>query len=199
MLVLGPANEWGKGSYLEPCTEFGFGMYEAVRRVMAKGETDTWPENLSPRDLGLGPYDLPPPAPGLAWSFEDGLDGWAPGNGCKVEARDGALWITSLHEDSTLLRAVDLQAETVKKLVIRLRCTGGTEKPNYAQLFWAAEGDAISGASMVGFLFEDSEEPHEYRVPLATHPRWRGRIIQLRFDPCCETGLTVVVEEMRLE
>lgn len=199
MLVLGPGNEWGEGSYLEPCTEFGFGMYEAVRRVLATDDPDTWPENLSPRDVGLGPYDLPETDPGLAWSFEDGLDGWTAGNGCTVEARDGALWITSLNDDPTLWRAADFRADTVNDLVIRLRCIGGTEKPNYAQLFWATEGDAVSGASVVGFLFEDSEEAREYRVPLSVHPRWRGRIIQLRFDPCCEPDLTVIVEEMRLQ
>ncbi len=199
VLVLGPANEWGEGSYLEPCTEFGFGMYEAVRRVLGKGDPAARPANLSPEDVGLGPYDLELDAGGTTWSFETGADGWTAGSGCKVEARDGALWFTSINDDPTLRRAVDFRAESFHELVIRLRCTGGTEKGNYAQLFWAAEGDAISGAAVVGFVFEDSEQVREYRIPLADHPRWHGKIMQLRFDPCCEVGMTMAVDEMRLE
>ena len=59
VLILGPVNEWGEGSYIEPCTEFGFGMLEAVRRVFAKGDSTSWPINISPSDVGLGPYDFP--------------------------------------------------------------------------------------------------------------------------------------------
>jgi len=199
MLVLGPANEWGEGSYLEPCTEFGFGMYEAVRRVLGQGDPSTWPANLGPEDVGRGPYDLEMDTGGVAWSFETGAEGWTAGSGCKAQARRGALHITCVNDDPTLYRAVDFRAETVRELVIRLRCSGGTDKANYAQLFWAAEGDAISGAAVVGFTFEDTEEVREYRIPLADHPRWRGRITQLRFDPACEAGLTVAVEDMRLE
>jgi hypothetical protein len=59
MLILGPMNEWGEGSYIEPCTEFGFEMLEAVRRVFARGASINWPINKSPSDVGLGPYDFP--------------------------------------------------------------------------------------------------------------------------------------------
>jgi len=48
-----------KASYIEPCTEFGFGMLEAIRRVFAKGDLTTWPVNISPSDVGLGPYVFP--------------------------------------------------------------------------------------------------------------------------------------------
>ena len=57
-IVLGPANEWGEGSYIEPCTEFGFAMYEKVRKVFGKGDPASWPINYGPTDVGLGPYDL---------------------------------------------------------------------------------------------------------------------------------------------
>jgi hypothetical protein len=59
VLILGPLNEWGEGSYIEPCTEFGFEMLEAIRRVFAKGKPTSWPVNISPSDVGLGPYDFP--------------------------------------------------------------------------------------------------------------------------------------------
>ena len=59
VLILGPMNEWGEGSYIEPCTEFGFGMLEAIRRVFASEDPTDWPINTSPLDVGLGPYDFP--------------------------------------------------------------------------------------------------------------------------------------------
>lgn len=61
MLILGPVNEWGEGSYIEPCTGFGFEMLEAVRRTFATDPSGTWPINVSPQDVGLGPYDFPSP------------------------------------------------------------------------------------------------------------------------------------------
>jgi len=199
ILVLGPANEWGEGSYLEPCTEFGFGMYEAVRRVFGQGSPGAWPENLSPEDVGLGPYGFDMSAARTHWTFDDGSQGWTAGSGCAVETREGALQVKSIHDDPTLTCAVDFRAESFTHLVLRLRCQDGTEKPNYAQLFWAAEGSALSGDAVVGFTFADSDQPREYRVDLSKHPRWRGRIVLLRFDPCCEPGLTVAVDEMRFE
>ncbi|HEX42551.1 MAG TPA: hypothetical protein ENN81_10910 [Phycisphaerales bacterium] len=63
ILVLGPVNEWGEGSYIEPCTEFGFEMLEAVRRVFANGDAADWPANTAPQDVGRGPYDFPLPDP----------------------------------------------------------------------------------------------------------------------------------------
>ena len=58
-LVLGPVNEWGEGSYIEPNLEFGFGMYEAIRRVFCKEPQGGFPVNYAPNEIGLGPYDLP--------------------------------------------------------------------------------------------------------------------------------------------
>ena len=59
MLILGPMNEWGESSYIESCTEFGFEMLEVIRRVFVRGASTDWPVNISPQDVGLGPYDFP--------------------------------------------------------------------------------------------------------------------------------------------
>jgi hypothetical protein len=58
ILILGPVNEWGEGSYIEPCTEFDFAMLEAVRRTFATEPAGDWPVNISPADVGLGPYEF---------------------------------------------------------------------------------------------------------------------------------------------
>ena len=55
--VLGPINEWGEGSYVEPCSEFGFQMYEAIRNNLCEKPAAGWPLNYGPKDVGLGPYD----------------------------------------------------------------------------------------------------------------------------------------------
>lgn len=55
--VLGPLNEWGEGSYIEPNNEFGFGMYEAIRETLCKKPEDGFPVNYAPQEVGLGPYD----------------------------------------------------------------------------------------------------------------------------------------------
>lgn len=59
ILILGPVNEWGEGSYIEPCTELGFEMLEALRSTVAAGPSSGWPVNTSPSDVGLGPYEFP--------------------------------------------------------------------------------------------------------------------------------------------
>ncbi len=55
--VLAPVNEWGEGSYAEPCREFGFGMYEAIRENLCEQPAGGWPLNFGPKDVGLGPYE----------------------------------------------------------------------------------------------------------------------------------------------
>ena len=57
--ILGPLNEWGEGSYIEPNLEHGFGMYETLREVFCKEPPEGWPVNFAPHDVGLGPYHLP--------------------------------------------------------------------------------------------------------------------------------------------
>ncbi len=55
--LLAPVNEWGEGSYAEPCREFGFGMYEAIRDNLCEQPASGWPLNYGPKDVGLGPYE----------------------------------------------------------------------------------------------------------------------------------------------
>ena len=199
LLVLGPLNEWGEGSYLEPCTEFGFGMFEAVRNVFADGAPASWPRNLAPADVGLGPYELDMTASRTRWGFDAATEGWSAGMGCAIRVDDGLLHIQATTDDPALICAVNVEARDVAAFVVRMRCSGGTPKPNYAQVLWATEDEPVTGKAVLGFLFGDGPELREYRVEVAAHPRWQGRIIQLRFDPCCEEGMLVEVDEIRLD
>ena len=59
-MLVGPINEWGEGSYIEPNAEFGFGMYEAIRNTFGIKPAEGWPVNFTPKDVGLGPYPALP-------------------------------------------------------------------------------------------------------------------------------------------
>ena len=78
-MLVGPINEWGEGSYIEPNAEFGFGMYEAIRNTFGIKPAEGWPVNFTPKDVGLGPYPaLPIP---------------------KVEDSNAKIWYNLRHEN----------------------------------------------------------------------------------------------------
>jgi len=56
MLLLDNWNEWGEGHYLAPHRQYGFGYLDAVRRVFS--EAPLAHEDVVPRQIGLGPYDM---------------------------------------------------------------------------------------------------------------------------------------------
>jgi hypothetical protein len=200
LLVLGPLNEWGEGSYLEPCTEFGFGMYEAVRRVVATSPPDAWPGNLSPEDVGLGGYGFPDAVARTRWDFEQGPDQWTAGMGSQVRHEDGCLVLRTVSEDPSMVCDASLDAAALSTVTLRLRFERGeSDKAEFTQFFWATENEPVSGAAFVGFAPVVDGQWHEYTLDLAAHPRWRGRIVQLRFDPSCVRDMTVAIDEIRLE
>ena len=56
LLLLDNWNEWGEGHYLAPYREFGFGYLDAVRKVFSNANEKH--KDLTPEEIGLGPYDL---------------------------------------------------------------------------------------------------------------------------------------------
>lgn len=57
IVTIGPCNEWGEGSYIEPYAEYGFQDLDQLRAAFCP--PGQWPPNLIPSDIGRGPYDLP--------------------------------------------------------------------------------------------------------------------------------------------
>ena len=199
LLVLGPLNEWGEGSYIEPAVEYDFKMYEAVREMLGVGNPSTWPVNLAPHDVGLGPYDLPIPPLVSSWSFEEGAEGWVSMMGiASTTVEDGLLRIVSNSRDPALHGPlVSLDAKDFGAIEIRMRATGSPPDTNDQwQLFWS-EGRETSEASSVRARITHDGEWHTYRVPLDAHPRWRGTITRLRFDPSIQPGITVEIDAIR--
>ncbi len=201
IVVLGPANEWGEGSYVEPNTEFGFSMYEAVRRVFATTPQSAWPENLAPGDVGLGPYDFPRRAMATSWTFDTDTEGW----GGMMHVRDmrwdaGALCFQTTTNDPALRVATgDLKAREFEAIGFRMRIQGEGVSEAAAQLFWSVGNLAMSGATSMSFPVQVDGEYHDYRLPLGEHPRWRGRVTSLRFDPCNIRGAEIAIDGVAFE
>lgn len=199
-VVLGPANEWGEGSYLEPCTEYGFEMYEKVREVFGKGDPKTWPVNLGPGDLGMGPYDFIPPRIADSWTFDEAPDGWAlMMNISDFRCQDGALRMKTTSSDGALVVSTPgLKAGQFKKAVVKMQLKGPLEKDLSGQLFWSAEGSPVSGeASSIRFPIRMDGRSHVCVIDLSSNPHWSGKISSLRFDPCDESDVDVVIEDFR--
>ncbi len=200
-IILGPLNEWGEGSYIEPCTEFGFDMYERLRKVFATGDPASWPVNVAPQDVGRGPYDYARGETRTFWTFDKSLGNWQSMMGvADLRAEGGAMQFRTTSDDPALLLATpDLEAGLFPQLVIRVSLTIPGASSSSGQVFWTSPGKPTSEAASVSFATQPDGKEHVYRVPLANNPRWRGKITAIRLDLCNKQGVDVSVSEIRFE
>ncbi|MCB1127225.1 MAG: glycoside hydrolase family 99-like domain-containing protein, partial [Verrucomicrobiae bacterium] len=194
-------NEWGEGSYIEPHSEFGFGYLDAIRDVFTDAPQEH--EDVTPGDVGLGPYDVPPPEPARTdWDFEQSDEGWA-----------NSMQLADLNVSESTLNArtagndpaffgppFQARASDFGSVVIRMKLARTDGKPftDSAQLFWRTSRLAESEASSIRFKVEGDGQWHEYDVPVATNTRWRGMITRLRLDPCNQPGVNVAIDRVLL-
>jgi hypothetical protein len=200
-LTLGPLNEWGEGSYAEPNAEFGFGMYEAVREAFCEKPAAGWPLNYGPQDVGLGPYDLPPPVKDNAreWTFANGAQGWAAMMGIEGFKAGGAgLTFKAASRDPAIERAFDaVPAKQIAQIVVRMKVSDAAPGDG-CQVFWQAGATPASEETALRLPLKADGQFHDYVFEVGRHPRWRGRINKLRFDPVNQQGASVTVESIRL-
>ena len=200
-IVLAPANEWGEGSYVEPANEYGFDMYEAIRRTFGTGDPSAWSVNYSPHDLGLGPYDFPVTPYTGEWTFDSGKEGWSEMmNTTRAEVKDGFFSFSTVADDPALVVSTPgLNAGEFPKILIRMRIQGPEGQKSGGQLFWSAAGSATSESASVRFPLQVDGQFHEYLVDLAQNPRWRGRISMLRLDPTDFKGAQVDIDHIAFQ
>ncbi len=200
-IAVGPLNEWGEGSYLEPCREFGFDMYDALRDVFCEEPEGGWPPNITPRDVGLGPYDLPSAEGREVWDFADNAQGWGPFMGLTdFRVEDGAVCFTTTSNDPALSVALpEILASDVGTVVIRMRIDELAEEGERGQLFWSTTTAPVSEATSVRFELIGDGEYHDYVLPVGESDRWRRRITSFRLDPCSHAGAGVCIDEIRME
>ena len=199
-IVLGPLNEWGEGSYLEPCTEYGFGMYEAVRRTFATTPASEYPKNRYPAEVKRGPYDYPPIEAVSEWTAAKGNlsgrgVGWKPFmNVARFRVENGKLFFTTGSDDAALFAATKgIDTAIYHSVTITMTLSGALPPDAQGQLFWGSDRDVMSGETCVSFPLQTDGLEHTYTLPLQNHGRWRGTVTTLRLDPCATRGVSVMV------
>ena len=196
IIAIGPMNEWGEGSYIEPYAEYGFGDLDQLRAAFC--EPGDWPPNLIPSDVGLGPYDLPPLETRTSWEFDDssGLGGWTTnGDVADLKAADGLLMGRSRGRDPLLqVSGLQVEASQLRHLTLRMRC----QRDQHVQVFWATTLVFLSEDSSLGFDVVGDGQFHEYELDLSQNRLWRGIVNALRIDPATEPGVAFAWDYVRL-
>ncbi|MBQ9431054.1 MAG: glycoside hydrolase family 99-like domain-containing protein [Kiritimatiellae bacterium] len=200
-LCIAPLNEWGEGSYAEPNSEHGFGFYEAVRETFCEKPAAGWPQNYGPKDVGLGPYDIPPPPPQekkTSWSCKDGEPkGWNAFMGLSSarSTGEGVAYSTTSRDPAVSVSAQRIRAKEFGTVIVRMRTR---DAAGTLQLFWGGSAGPISEKSSMHREIIADGKWHDYRFPVSGHKAWRGRIDSIRIDPGSEIGAEVEFAELRL-
>lgn len=210
-VVLAPLNEWQEGSYIEPNEEYGFAMYDAVRDVFCQKPAQGWPANVTPKQLGMGPYEYPPmehPAR-VAWNFDGSTEGWyrQPYGASVLRIRDGCLHLDTTRDDRTKMRirVAPFPAASYASLVVRMKVSSAeADGSETTKLYWGTDRSALV-QNLV--LQEDKTSTlpvkadgmfHEYVFPVQDSPNWKDQIIELWFDPISRKNSVVDIDWMKL-
>ena len=194
MAIIEAWNEWGEGAYIEPNTEWGFGYLDAIRDVFTNAPREH--EDVTPRDLDLGPYDWDFTTRDT-WDFGEAgdLQGWGGMMGLTdVRVEGGALRATTTTRDSAFSVACDTDAREYPYILVTMSIDRGTG----GQLFWS--GSRIREGEQASVRFELTADgmPHDYLLPVGDNKLWRGTVTRLRFDANDEAGAEVAIDSVRL-
>lgn len=116
-----------------------------------------------------------------AWDFAEGAEDWTGAHSCEVGAAEGALRIRVTGPDPYAVSgAARVGADAHRRLALRVRLRGGGSGVG---LFWRGAGSASWGPDKEARLDVPADgQWHEIAFDLSRHPRWAGRILQLRLD-----------------
>ncbi len=195
MCIIEAWNEWGEGSYVAPHAEYGFGYLEAVRRVFAPDAPRPVP--VTPRDVGLGPYDLsrtdrPQQA---AWDFSrpEDREQWRLAAQIAAEASQDALAGAATGRDPVIHGpAVRIPAAEHRWLHVQMQSSAA----DTAQLFWRTTTAPVSENNSIRITLSGDGRVHGYWVDLHESPYWTGLVTGLRLDPCGRPGTAFSVRHI---
>lgn len=197
IILLGPVNEWGEGSYIEPYAEYGFEDLDRVRAAFCA--PGNWPPNIIPADVGLGPYDLPTAAAKTTWEFDagDGLEGWTSnGDVADLAVKEGNLVGRSTGRDPIVQMAgLQVEASPRHRLKFRLRSSSN----QHVHVFWATTLTTMSEDASLGVDAIGDGQFHDYELELARCSQWRGIVTILRIDPATAPGVEFAFDHIRLQ
>jgi len=196
MCIVEAWNEWGEGSYIGPHREHGFGYLEAVRKVFAPDSPKPLP--VTPRDIGLGPYDCPRPATSskTGWDFAQADDraAWHAAAQIALDADAPLLKGTATGSDPILQGpVVRIPAQTSGDLWVEMRTTA----PDTPQLFWTTTTAGMSENNSVRFEVPGDGRFHVHRVEIGRLSYWTGLVTGLRFDPATRPGVGFEIRSIR--
>ncbi|NOZ19948.1 MAG: hypothetical protein GXP25_02550 [Planctomycetes bacterium] len=195
IIAIGPWNEWGEGSYIEPYAEYGFQDLDQLRAAFC--EPGNYPPNLIPSDVGRGPYDLPVMDAKTEWNFNTNGDreGWSRGTQMRSEVKGGCVVGESVGRDPIMVSpGMLLEADKVRWLVVRMSASEA-DRP---QMFWSTTLSRHCEKNSVRFDVPGDGEMHEFKIDLSKEPQWRGVITSLRFDPVNKPGVTFKIDSILL-
>lgn len=197
IIAVGPMNEWGEGSYIEPYAEYGFEDLDQLRAAFC--EPGNWPPNVIPSDVGRGPYDLPPPVMKTSWEFNtDGdLEGWTSnGHTADLAVRGGLLTGRSVGYDPLLEHsALHVEADQIRHVTFRLRA----DTAGQVELYWSTTLTKMNGQMVIRVDVPGDNQFHDYTVDLGKHPQWRGIVTALRLDPAVKANVHFAIDYIRLQ
>lgn len=194
IVMLAPWNEWTEGSYIEPCSDFGFEMLRAVREVFCQesGASD----DTCPVDLGRPSYDQFPAVKSLeegvsrmsAWDFRGAEDrlGWrmvdyvgepsltADGLSMMVGRRDPGYY-------SPRLKMLSVQYSKVTFTMAIEGAAAGAVAP--IEVFWQTKTMTWNAKACIPVPAIMDGKFHTYTVELGKHGLWSGTVTGLRLDP----------------
>lgn len=97
--------------------------------------------------------------------------------------RDGILSLDMGRSDPLMCRRfLDIAPDLYRAIKVRMRLSGGAPT---AQFFWATDLEpGYADDKYLNFAIQPDWEWHEYTIPVAEHPKWKGqRITAIRLDP----------------
>lgn len=188
-------NEFGEGDYIEPTVGDGFSYLEAVRKVFAPKSKQ--PKIVVPKDVGMGPYDIPAPVLRTSWDFfKPDERVWTPSGFAALTYEGGVLRTTSTGDDPTLSALwVEIDAARFKTLEVKMK----SDKPGSGQLFFTGKQEGLTEEKSIRFPEIPDGEFHVYTVDMTSNPSWQGTITALRFDPTSVRDAKIEIAYIRFK
>jgi hypothetical protein len=199
-------NEWGEGGEIEPGIQYRFGRLGAVRDMITKARGPYEVFIPAPEDVARFYTDITHDeiydiyekryaarfnfSQGLTFDFEKGRQSLylRPSGGNRDLRMESGVQKVYLVEAGAGLFSpphLGIEASNVVGLEINMKAASGTE----ARIYWINdETPEWSVSCTKAFKLIADGQFHEYRIPLAGYPGWKGTVSQFRFHPSNQPG-----------